>query len=126
MSKWLIAVTTGLVLSGCTKPIEQPVASRQLVENVVERDKNLIPEQYWGELDSAERFSNLSISKYNITLLDLYDSASGKVCRRFEATEVGSDSSAEIRVACRKPSETAWYLSAPTVSNLTYDLRLGN
>ncbi|MGY5449852.1 hypothetical protein ACVFI8_02705 [Agarivorans sp. MS3-6] len=126
MFKWMLVFGVSGIMLGCAKPIEQPVASRELVENVIEKDKNLIPESYWAVLDSGQTYEQLQVSIYQITLLDLYQSASGKLCRRFEAQEINTQDSPEIRVACKQRTDNAWYLSSPAVSDLTYDLNLGS
>ncbi len=126
VTKWILPLSLTVLLSACTHPIEQPIASRPLVETVIQRDQNVIPKDYWGLLSDGASGEQFRVLNYDITLLNLYNSASGKICRRFEVGELSSLGSPEVRNACKYNGNEGWYLSAPTVSNLISDIKLSD
>lgn len=111
-------------LSACSSKIEQPVASRPLVENVVERELAPLPESVWDVFETGPSHHEVTIGKYKLLIMEHYASASNKLCRRFEVLQLDDDGSSELRVACRRHDQSTWYLSSTAVASQSYQLKL--
>ncbi|WP_157360326.1 hypothetical protein [Aliagarivorans marinus] len=115
----LVCCSLLLSLTACSQNATQPIASRSIVENVVREEVDFIPEEFWELLLNGSVGDEFTLSGYELTIGEIYYSASGRWCRKvgISTEPVTSDSKHYRRVTCKVENGPAWYLSSTTLAN---------
>lgn len=98
-----------LLVSACSS-IEQPIASRLLVEQNVANVYQELPKNVWSDLSNAATGAVVYLESQQVSLDKLYFSANGKQCRQLLFP---NDS---LRISCRIGEAAKWYLVKPVIS----------
>lgn len=98
----------GVLLSGCSSVITQPVASHHLVSESASITGERVAQHYWPVFDNPLS-SDIDVDGSFILLQSHYQAASGRQCRMFLVVDVGQQIQQE-RVAC-KTAQGSWYVT---------------
>ena len=107
----LLLVTFYLV--GCTS-INQPVASRALVEYSFISKQNNVPSEFWQDLSTARYGKKIVIDQQSAKLGQQYFAANGRTCRKLMWIDSNFDSLP--RVTCKSTQDDSWHYVKPVMS----------
>lgn len=97
------------LITACST-IEQPIASRPLVEQNFTNKYLQLPENSWDPLANSVVGQVVNLSSQQVKLDKLYFSATGKQCRQlFFPNDL-------LRIACRDAIGSQWFLVKPVIS----------
>lgn len=97
------------VLAGCAG-IDQPIASRPLVEHDFETQETLVPESLWSQFSDADSKTQITVQSSYAQLSAPFFAANGKTCRKLIFAQ------ATTQVACQSSDKTSWYYVKPVLA----------
>ena len=105
MRNILCLLFASLYMVGCSS-INQPVASRALVEYTFSSEQKNVPSAFWQTLSSAKFGNEIIINQQPAELGQQYFSANGRTCRKILWRDNNIDSLA--RVICKSSKDDSW------------------
>jgi hypothetical protein len=112
--KFILGITlTVLLTSGCVSRIDQPVASRPLVENVVILATESIPQMHWTKLSNAMAGAMLTIDGDKMILGERYIAASGDTCIALYPADMIAKRSTTV---CNGKDSMEWHYARPVIA----------
>lgn len=120
--KFILGITlTVLLTSGCVSRIDQPVASRPLVENVVILATESVPQVHWSKLSNETAGSMLTIDGNKMVLGQRYIAASGHTCIALQPTDTIAKRSSTV---CNRKDSIEWHYARPVIAFHTEKLEV--
>jgi hypothetical protein len=107
--KNLIPFLVIITLQSCAG-VNQPVAHRPLVEQSFSQDYQLVSKDSWGQLSQIRSGNVIKLNAQDVTLGDLYFSATGKRCRKVFLQQKLT------RLVCQDQDSEQWHLITPVIS----------
>lgn len=120
--KFILGISlTILLTSGCVSRIDQPVASRPLVENVVILATESVPQMHWSKLSIETSGSTLTIDGHKMVLGERYIAASGDTCIALQSVDAMVKRSTTV---CNGKDSLEWHYARPVIAFHTENLEV--
>jgi hypothetical protein len=120
--KFILGITlTVLLTSGCVSRIDQPVASRPLVENVIILATESVPQMHWSALSNETSGSLINIDGNKMVIGERYVAASGDTCIALQYAELVATRSTTV---CNGKDSIEWHYARPVIAFHTEKLEV--